>query len=109
MEATVELNGQSYVVDGVLYKEDSRNGWMSIDNWTKISCDVLHVFYPRNYGIEETHFYRIKEGDKWLPRDEFLSTLTPDEIRARDVKNKIKYESSSRSKWEIEPGYGPSW
>lgn len=109
MEATVEINGQPHLVDGDLYKAGSRDGWLAVDQWTKISCDVLHVFYPRKYGIEKTHFYRLREGEKWIVREEFIQGLSPDEIKDRDINRRRVSQSESRNKWEPAPGYGPDW
>ena len=108
MEATVYVNGIAYQVDGQLYSRDSGNGWLSVNQWTKIYCDVLQVFYPQKYGIEKPNYYRLEEGDRWVTREELVKMISPEIIRERKIGSRIE-SSMGNSKWENEPGHGPDW
>jgi len=104
MNATVYIEGNSYEVDGALYQRGTPNGWVSVDNWTKIFCDVFQVFYPSKYGIEENNFYRLQERDNWVPREELVKILSPEIIQERKLVPHVS-PSNGRNKWENEPGF----
>lgn len=101
MKATVYINGNPYEVEGVLYSGKSGNGFLSINQWTKIAIDVLHVYYPRNYGVEKNNYYRLKETDRWVPSEEL--EISPEEIKARDVNRprSRKEDESLDGEWDF--------